>query len=428
MPDPITPTDAQLPAMRRWFHAAFIAATLVYLGAWALYLARAPFALSLAVTSLVIVAECVAAIRFRKRFALSREHQLVLPYPHNLEHTLAQSLLAALPIVLIQLLGYRNPASVAFLLAMPAFCLGASLFVFALTAREPAPPSCPTCAYDLEGFTFPAMCPECAHPLPNINATTTTPRVRRPRFVWGGLTLSVAALSLMFALILKPAFLFTNLPRTARLALAPTTREVFRTINPATLSPAERDALIDAILAARATHQRYEIRDQLDWLGSQFVSGSLTPAQADALAADTYELAITTDAPPRVGQPLRISLTGRPPLHASEPGYAYFVRSFTVNDEPLLLHDHTVYNADDLEEDWPNRDHTAQRTPPDQPTVTCTPTSPAPLRIRAEIVLITHPRAARTHAIAWLDNGFTVTPAPLTTHERTVEAAPEVRP
>lgn len=430
---PIPPDRQQ--ALRRTLLWEYALAALVYTAGWTLFLARPPFVVIGLATIAALALNAAAATHTARRTLRLRFRQLpLLPYPLSLHYQIARSAEFCSLFALMHAGMYGQSKALSglgltMLLLTPPAAIGFALLIAGFNTREPSPPCCPRCAYPSETHVFPAMCPECAHPLPSAAATTTTPRIRRPGLGWAGATIASLCMILYFGSILNQSAALAILPLQTRLGLAATDCSVFKSINPATLTPPQRDRLIDDILAARPSRSRYEIIDQLEWVAMELQLGRLTQTQSDTFAADGIQLAITTDPPePKLNQPLTISLTGEFPTLPQTINAHYFLAEITINGQPVLTHLPTPFDPDDLAQDWLNRHHRAERGEYKQPTTTGTPTTADPLRIQARIITILAPNTA-IPAITWHTDGTcTITPAPLTTHERTAETTLRVAP
>ncbi len=187
------------------------------------------------------------------------------------------------------------------------------------------------------------------------------------------------------------------------MALATTDEAAFGSVV-GTLTPDEYGRMADRLLDARPTADRWRFGRQLAWLGAEHTAGRLSPQQSDRFAADGYRFEIVADPVRRVGVPLKIGLTGDAPAYdPMTASFWFFTRGFKIDGRPLEL-DHTnPYLATTLEAG-------------PRGTVAFTPDRPGPVRVSAEILAVSLP-AMTTPSATWdPDQGWQITPPPLTTH------------
>ena len=429
-PQPITITDpATLAAMRRLVRAQIAALLALYTLALIIPLALPYRIWHVVVMVAVMVTVLIHLANARRRIlGTFRLGQAIFPHPLSITDTVVFSLIPWAPISLAFVSPMLPQSSLIAFIAMPATIVGMYLAIHAMMIREPRPPCCPKCAYPVGTLTFPLMCPECARPMPTPDAATTIPRVPHRGLACIGATLCVLGLALAATTLFRPAAVYNALPRAALLRTAPIDRKAFDALNLATLIPAEADQLTDRILDARTKEPDVILRPQLNWIGQRLLSGAMTPEQTDRFAREGWTLSITTSEPPRVGQPVLVSLMGDAPDHdPSVTLFVYFIQSIELNGVPTLDNPRSWFHSDYLDWDWRFRLGGKDRIDA-QPIATITPNTTAPIHARARIVAAviipgTNP------IITWhADGSYTITPAPLTTHELTAEARLEVNP
>lgn len=426
------------PQIRRATARLFTVAGACYALAWAATILRLSPWIIIPIAAPVLIGVLIAFSLFRKRcLAMSRHQHAALPFPLNLRFSVAGALVGVSVFVLWHASMYSISPSLSgmatgMLLAAPLWAVGFGMTTVGFFAREPAPPSCPKCAYPVADLAFPLMCPECAQPLPTPAAATTTPRVRRPGLGWCGVACLGSAIAVFGLTAFRPAAIVTNLPRPVRMAIAGSDPNAFKSINTAALSEAERKTLIDRVLDARTNTPSYRLQSQLAWLGTELLAGSLSPDQARRLTRDGWSLSITADSTPRAGRRTIISLAGTAPEQdPSTLSSYYFTRGFAIGpdqaDQPLLIDTpQPYYLADYLGWPWDIRKRRPEITA--QPTASITPDAPGRITVRARVVAAVFP-AGTPAAITWnADGTYAITPPPLDTHELTAETTLEVTP
>lgn len=430
LPQPIPITDpATLAAMRRLVRAQIAALLALYALALIIHLAL-PYRIWHVVVMVAVMVTVLIHLASARRRILGtfRLGQAIFPQPLGITDTVVFSLIPWAPISLAFVSPMRPQSWLFAFIAMPATIVGMYLAIHAMMIREPRPPCCPKCAYPVGTLAFPLMCPECARPMPTPEAATTIPRVPHRGLACIGATLCVLGLTLAATTLFRPAAVYNAFPRPALLRAAPSDRRAFEALNLASLSPAEAELLTDRILDARAKEPDAILRPQLNWLGQRLISGAMTPEQTNRFAREGWTLSITTNQPPRVGQPVLVSLMGDCPDHdPAVTRFVYFIQSIDLNGVPTLDHPRNWFHSDYLDWDWRIRLRDGSRVDA-QPTATITPETTAPIHARARIVAAVIVTGI-TPTITWHDDGtYTITPAPLTTHELTAETTLQVTP
>lgn len=430
-----TLSRAGLERLRRFTRRHLAVNAALYLFVSVLYFLP-PFPWQVTVPALLAVyaSQIIALRRFYARnLELLPGQRPVLPYPLSLQHMLGiqTTFLALFPLIYMSF-EFRSNALAA-LLFLPLMSIGFSLIAVGTGAREPSDPCCPRCAYPTDSLAFPAMCPECAHPLPTAAAATTTPVIRRPRLIWLGITMLLVCVGTGYITIVHRGALMNALPRPALLALALQSDDAFESLMLTTLTPTERDDLIDRILDARPTGERHQLHHQLGWLAEQLESGLLTTAQADRFATEGYSLELVTRTSPVAPESVEVYLTGVTPLHDYGTRFKYFFGGFRADHQPPVLRANRVWDTDKFDFDWLQIGHAADRyTGVDSYDVPF-----ATLRlgrgahtIRARVIAVTISRfSVVAHTITWHDDGsYTITPPPLTAHELTAETTITIAP
>lgn len=368
--------------------------------------------------------------RLQRTFGVARKKPLIPPYPHSLLTNGAFISFGALVGGLaFQLFAGGGTDTFIFIL-VPVFTLGITLLGASNLSFVITPPSCQKCRYPLEGMTFPAACPECAHTAEKRSDAVTFHKVRKPQLKAAGIACFLVVLIPILMPPGIPSVVAARLPAGAQLALAPTEVTAFNEVIQRGLTPDEHRRLADALLDIRNGEDTWGSNTQLEWLSAEHAAGRLTPEQSERFATDGYRFEIITNTPPRVGQPMMISLSGNAPRSYSHDSMLlYATPGFDLNTHLPLADPGKFYGAHSLDNEW--RDRTDPNTGANffNPIVTHTPEAPGPLTVRARIIAITFTGAPPMPTITWHDdNTYTITPLPLTTHEFTAETTLQVEP
>ncbi|MCC5823756.1 MAG: hypothetical protein LAT64_14115 [Phycisphaerales bacterium] len=409
-------------AARRFLAAGVALYALAIIGA----ITTAPYALGLAIAAAAMSAG-YALIFYEHRETLGCSPRTSPCLPHRMLTRYSLSLNAVwVNIGVLFFVAFNEPFAgdpVGYVIAVPPFVvLGFTLIHTGSRVRVPGPPCCPACDYPAEGLNFPTNCPECAHRLASPDDCEHTAAERRPQRLAAGAAILLSVVALLVTAVAAPSSIYQTLPINARLAMAPTT-PAFNTINLASLTPDQTARLTDRILDARTTTSEFAIQDQLAWLGQRFVDGHLTPEQAERFATEGNRIEIHADPIRRVGATMAITLTGQPPAHHHmNPSFYYFTRGFSINNAPPTGADpHKAHFAMSLH-------HTLAKDSTSAPFTSLTPDTPSPLHIRIDLIAVTTPRGAIPTITRHDDGTYTITPEPLTTHERTIETTIHIAP
>lgn len=370
----------------------------------------------------------------RRTLGLTKTELPALPFPLAFYHTLATyaGFAIFLSFLFVPIMIYGPHPLLIMLLAGP---LALALVHHGNKARELGELCCPGCNYPAAGLTFPTRCPECARPLEALDTACTMPKAHRPAFTWAGRLLGVGAIVLTLIMLARPGPILGALPRPVLLALAATSEDAFGRLNTAALTPDERDALIGRVLDARPRARALSQMNQLGWVGTQLVAGSLSAGQADRFASEGYRLGIMHRGDPAVGDEIEISLTGGPPPHGvGTVLFNYYFAGFEINNQAAPARADSAWMASFLGSAWDERNRLHADPKMGGPTVVPMllhrPTVPGPLHIRARIIAVTTPVfGGLLSKITWHDDGsYTITPEPLTTHELTAETTITINP
>lgn len=409
---PTTLTDAQARRVRTIDNRLLIATGAVIAAQIALSAAGLSKWLILPVAA-AAYAPCVHwSWRFRKSLGMTRTEPIIPPHPQALHHFLAIGYAYAA----VGVIGYGLASGKGFDPSMMGVHLGLGAAMGLAWASHASyrltPPSCPGCDYPLGGLAFPTACPECGRTVEDASQAVTCRRIGRRSFRVAAAACVVVPVTLSMWLMVAPGVVTTRLPRAARMALATTDEAAFGSVV-GTLNPDEYDRMADRLLDARPTADRWRFDRQLAWLGAEHTAGRLSPQQSDRFASDGYRIEIAADPVRRVGVPLTIGLTGDAPAYDPMTASFWFVirgfeidgRHFELDPNPFLAIALNVSPRENL-----------ATSPLMQPVVFFTPDRPGPVRVTAEILAVSMP-AMTTPSATWdPDQGWQITPPPLTTH------------
>lgn len=414
---PIQPTyltRAQLARLRTLDLRLLATSIGVYLACVCVAVMRWPLWLTLLPIGTAYLAWMITSSRFNTEIGLPPKQPLIPPYPHNLLHTgvaMSSWMLLGVGFYLI----VTNRDSPGFSLYLVPFLVAsltlmtASNFSFVI-----APPSCTRCRYELEGLTFPLCCPECGTHIATLQEAATFHKISKPWLRVAAIGCFIAPLTVGLTFSARPGLFTTRLPRPARIALAVNDPDAFLSVV-TTLTPAERDRLINRILDARATAEPWANYEQHRWLLSELALGRLTPEQADRFVSEPLQPRILADGTAAVGQRVRLRLVGEtPPLVHGPANFYCFFRGFEIDGITTAIEPNGPFSTFTLRPEV-----NANKTYPETSTI-FTPERPGPLTVRARIIAITTTSPSPT--ITWHPDGtYTITPPPLTTHEHTAE-------
>lgn len=445
---PVTEPD-DLAVFRNYVRRSFIAGGFMLVVALVLIFAFPVrqmnfFGLRLALffVAFIALSATTRPLRFRRAYeamGFNPHTKPALPYPLSLGFVLAPGTLMVsfLPI------SFSTTTSswglVGVLLSVTMMFAGGALALHGWRARNPSEPCCQRCSYPIDPASLPAECPECGKAASNINHLTRTPIVRRPRLIACGVPLFLLGATLFQLVMFKPSGMYAVMPRPALLAAAASNRDAFAKVDTTSLSPGERDRLIDGVLDARLDGWSFQTSDQLEWIGSLLSAGALSPEQTERYLLGDARLEIRsrvyTERSVEIALFADIPKTGhRTILHL------YFFGGFEFDPVPPGLagihpvdRTSTSRRASTLREDYPERDRAQGRDPngagdEDGPRVIFTPD--AETNVRARLIFAAFDRADHTkRSITWhADGSYTITPQPLAIYERTAETVIQPRP
>lgn len=430
IPTQATPlTPAQITHLRRRNIQLLSVSAALYALSMALTITHGPRLLILPIALVAYTPIVLRARRLRTELGLRPKQPLLPEYPHNILHLGAMMSSSMLAGGYIYVLTTQNH-SVSTLLMFPFIAVFMTILAAANCSFVLSPPSCPGCRYPLEGLNFPHPCPECGRRIENASEAVTCRKLNQNRFRTAAILTLIVPFALIIFLSIQPGVVTTRLPRAARLALAPTDAAAFGSVVN-TLSPDERDRLIARILDARTPDNLWDMHDQLDWLAAEHARSRLNADQMERFTAQPLDIEIVADPIRRVGMPIRFHLQGNPPIHISgstsryhhrQVYFVYFTQGFQIedrwfSDDPTRLYPTAALQKSDR---FSSNDRLT-------PSAVHTPDQPGPLTVRAGIIAITTTDPNPT--ITWHDDGsYTITPPPLTTHERTAETTLTITP
>lgn len=299
------------------------------------------------------------------------------------------------------------------MLGFYAFSAGLVLTIASRSFRQPGQISCERCFYPLVGLTLPTSCPECGRAILNLSFATDRPKLRDKRYLVAGIILTAFGVLTIYVQFVKPTWLYAPFPRSMLIPLAARDRDAFDRLVGGSLTAAEEQQLLDAMIANSTTSSYRSSFDQGQWIEAQIFAGKLSDQQLDALFMPTTEIEIDAPDRARVGQPVELRLRGkyvRLPSFSTTPGY-YF-RGFVVGDSGTAMGGSNearfrLYLTDSEYE-----------REPDVPVATWTATEHGPVRVRARVVLALFPgggRAARV-PIDWSSPDSLFSTAPVWSH------------
>ncbi len=355
-----------------------------------------------------------------RSLGLTKNHRAVLPDPLSIRFAICAALAGVSFLVPIWAIG-RDP-DLPLILALPFLVTGGTLTYNALRGREICPPSCPDCSYPMSGLDFPTPCPECGNRLGSIEETAMTTHVHRPDRLWLGMVLLAVGAATAAFVPLERHHVVAQLPASLRLTFAATDHDSFRTLDHDALTSQEHAQLCDSILDRRQAGRNYRITSQLNWLADQFASGRLTHEQGERFITEGTLLQINTLKPAHAGQPMPLIFTIDTEGSRIGPVTRWcFVRSLLLNGEILLHQDnsprlpafvHTPLSTLFLPDiSLPEPRSLYMVNAPDTGTAV----------VHLTLIMVATPANA-VPTITWhADGTYTITPPPLTTHERTTE-------
>lgn len=425
-PTPLT--GDQIVRLRTLDRRLILTSFIVTIAAYAWSTPTRPFWPLLLFFLVAFLVQVPAILRFRKEVGIRHHQPLIPPYPILIQRFAAHAsfLIATIPVLLTTLHGHRIAAH-GYSLFLSGFVLGCVIIGLSRVCFRSIPPACQHCRYPIAGRTLPGICPECGVDIDGMENIVTHEKIRKPGIMMAGI--ACITLTLVFGLRFMPHQnnATMRLTHNQRLTLAPTDAAAFGSLFPH-LTTEDQSILIDGILAARFDGNANGMHHQIGWLEDRHLDGTMTPKQSDRFASEGYQLAISTRGDLRVGQPIRITLTGSPPHHPRRVRFLYFSRGFLINDEPLLIDPHTPYVADHLITAASLLHNLTIDRILVFPDARFTPQTSGDSHITTRIVAITTPPGVHP-TITWHDDGtYTITPEPLTTHELNAETTITIAP
>ncbi len=303
-------------------------------------------------------------------------------------------------VLIIQLLGSGSGSMQAVLmLGFYAFGAGLVLSIASRNFRQPGQISCEDCSYPLVGLTLPTSCPECGHALLDLSYATDRPKLRDNRFLIAGILLTVFGAITSYVQFVKPTWLYAPIPRSMLIPLAARDRDAFDQLVSGSLTAADEQQLIEAMVNNRTGFVYGSSYAQDQWFAAQIGTGALTSQQLDTLCEQFTQCSILAPAQARVGEALRLQLVVED--HESAPsGYSpmFYFEGFRINDDPTpYAQSSRAMYRNFL--DTPEDEELLQRG--SIPVHEWTPQRPGEHRIRPRLVLVISTAADTKIKIDW---------------------------
>lgn len=305
-------------------------------------------------------------------------------------------------VLIMQLLGSGSGSGsmqAVLMIGFYAFGAGLVLSIASRNFRQPGQISCERCFYPLVGLTLPTSCPECGRAILNLSFATDRPKLRDNRYLVAGILLTVFGAITIYVQFVKPSWLYAPIPRSLLIPLAARDRDAFDRLVSGSLSAAEEQTLLEAMVNNRTGFVYGSSFAQDQWFAAQIGMGALTAQQLDALCEQFTQCEILAPERARVGETLRLQLVVED--HESAPsGYSpmFYFEGFRINDDPTpyAQSSRAMYRnfLDSPEDGMLSRKGSV-------PVYEWTPQQPGTFTIHARLVLVISTTADSTIEIDW---------------------------
>ena len=336
-----------------------------------------------------VVVWCGIYWRFRKPMQVREQDQWCIPFWDEFRYSMV-SVLGTMALIFPAVSGDGVSQLVGWV-GIVFFLVGLVWVTNAVRGCEPGQMSCKKCSYSLVGLTIPCDCPECGIRIYSVAEMTDRPGVSLPGLKWMGIGGVLVGLVMMWTGFFQSGAVYGQMPRSALLGLAATDEKAFVEVIGTGLTPAERSALIDGVIAEDERNgmwsgYSYEHRD---WLEQCLNDGSMSDEQLSRILEPyAREGVIQIDAPVkgRVGEPITVRLKAR--LMRGPIRVRYYFEGFSIGDEPELYAGRAISGHMFKLTKGGKKIYSGTEMRDREPMYVLTPSEPGEVVIRAKVVLV----------------------------------------